>query len=101
MDYLVTLTGRAELKQILAHHIITTVIPSGNLIANSTTTATPIQGSALKIVKSADGKVKVNGIGKVIIKRAFTKSPPLTTTLVFPVSFLFWFHFFSSLQAMA
>jgi uncharacterized surface protein with fasciclin (FAS1) repeats len=65
MDYLVTLTGRVELKQILSHHMVMGVIPSGDLIANSTTTATPVQGADLKIVKSVDGKVKVNGIATV------------------------------------
>jgi hypothetical protein len=29
---------------------------------NSTTTVTSVQGSDLNVVKSADGKVKVNGI---------------------------------------
>jgi Fasciclin domain len=66
MDYLATNAGRNELKQLLSHHIVADVIPSGDLKTNSTTTvASLLPGSNLTVVKSADGQIKVNGIATV------------------------------------
>jgi translation elongation factor EF-Ts len=66
MDYLVSNAGKKELTQLLSHHMVNRVMKSTDLAANNSTTAVnSMQGAPLKIVKSTDGKVKVNGIATV------------------------------------
>jgi hypothetical protein len=65
VDYLVSNAGVAELEQLLSYHLVNGVIPSSSLAVNSPTTVASVQGSDLNVVKSADGKVKVNGIATV------------------------------------
>jgi Fasciclin domain len=70
LDYLVSRAGVAELEQILSYHIVPGVLPSSDLVTNSTTSASSIlaadgSNKDLKITKSANGQVKVNGIANV------------------------------------
>jgi hypothetical protein len=65
MDYLLSPPGFKELEKILSYHMVMGVIPSTSLPANSDTTATSLQGSALKVTKTATGQVKVNGMSTV------------------------------------
>jgi Fasciclin domain len=85
LDYLVSKAGVAELKQILSYHIVPGVFPSGSLITNSTTsTASILQASSndLKITKSADGQVKINGIANVETPDVVSNSMLKMATLV-------------------
>jgi Fasciclin domain len=67
MEYLGSNAGRNDLKKLLSQHIVVGAIPLSDLQKNSTTTvASLLPGSNLTIVKSADGKVTVNGIAAVV-----------------------------------
>ena len=93
MAFLLTPEGQGALTSLLQYHVVSGVLPSSNLFADSTTTVPTVQGLDLTVTKSADGTVTVNEDATVVTPDVLASNGIIRTYHVykdsyFPVCFL-------------